>query len=154
MKKIALLSRLLPFLALALVLGVLTSTPAFAEEEKVLNLYAWSEYMPQESLDNFTKETGIKVVYSTYDSNEAMYAKLKLLGGKGYDLVIPSTYFIDQMRAEGMLAKIDKIKLPTLVILNPTWLICLLTPKMNTAFLICGVRPGYWLIKNLLTPKL
>lgn len=67
--------------------------------------------MPQESLDAFTKETGIKVVYSTYDSNEAMYAKLKLLDGKGYDLVIPSTYFIDQMRSEGMLAKIDKNKI-------------------------------------------
>ena len=111
MKKIHLLCRLLPALALTLVLGMLISTPAAAEEEKVLNLYAWSEYMPQESLDAFTEETGIKVVYSTYDSNEAMYAKLKLLDGKGYDLVIPSTYFIDQMRSEGMLSKIDKNKI-------------------------------------------
>ena len=81
------------------------------EEEKVLNVYAWSEYLPQESLNAFEEKYGIKVVYSTYDSNEAMYAKLKLLGGKGYDLVIPSTYFIGQMREEGMLAKIDKSKL-------------------------------------------
>ena len=46
--------------------------------EKVLYVYNWSEYMPDSVLKNFTKETGIKVKYSTYDSNEAMYAKLKL----------------------------------------------------------------------------
>lgn len=84
---------------------------ARAEEEKVLNVYAWSEYLPQESINAFEEEYGIKIVYSTYDSNEDMYAKLKLLDGKGYDLVIPSTYFIDQMQKEGMLAKIDKSKL-------------------------------------------
>jgi len=82
-----------------------------AEEEKVLNVYAWSEYLPQDSIDAFEEEYGIEIVYSTYDSNEDMYAKLKLLDGKGYDLVIPSTYFIDQMQKEGMLAKIDKTKL-------------------------------------------
>ncbi len=91
---------------------IFTGQTCFAAEEKLLNVYAWSEYLPQESLDKFEEETGIKVVYSTYDSNEAMYAKLKLLKGKGYDLVIPSTYFIDQMRSEGMLGKIDKNKIP------------------------------------------
>ena len=59
--KMSLFSRCLPALALALVLGMFINSPAVADEEKVLNLYAWSEYMPQESLDNFTKETGIKV---------------------------------------------------------------------------------------------
>ena len=106
-KKVQLFFRL----SLFLVLAMLLSSPAFAAEEKTLNIYAWSEYLPQASLDTFTEQTGIKVVYSTYDSNEAMYAKLKLLGGKGYDLVIPSTYFIDQMQKEGMLAKIDKNKI-------------------------------------------
>lgn len=89
----------------------LLANQAQAEEEKILNVYAWSEYLPQESLEAFEDKYGIKVVYSTYDSNEAMYAKLKLLDGKGYDLVIPSTYFIAQMRDEGMLAEIDKTKL-------------------------------------------
>ncbi|MBQ4132913.1 MAG: spermidine/putrescine ABC transporter substrate-binding protein [Desulfovibrionaceae bacterium] len=84
---------------------------ALAEEEKVLNVYAWSEYLPQESIETFEEKYGIKVVYSTYDSNEAMFAKLKLLDGKGYDLVIPSTYFITQMKNEGVLSKIDKSKL-------------------------------------------
>ncbi|MEF1245594.1 extracellular solute-binding protein, partial [Vibrio campbellii] len=58
----------------------------------------------------FTKETGIKVIYSTYESNESMYAKLKTQGS-GYDLVVPSTYFVSKMRKEGMLQKIDKEKL-------------------------------------------
>ena len=66
---------------------VFVSAPALAEEEKILHVYAWSEYLPQDCLDRFEAEYGIKVIYSTYDSNEAMYAKLKLLDGKGYDLM-------------------------------------------------------------------
>src|SRR5690606_8710641 len=64
-----------------------------------------------EVLNRFTKETGIKVVYSTYDSNEAMYAKLKLTGDQGYDLAVPSTYYVNKMRQETLLQKIDKSKL-------------------------------------------
>ncbi len=86
--------------------------------EKVVNVYNWSEYIPQSVLDQFTKETGIKVVYTTYESNEAMFAKLKLLGGKGYDIVVPSTYFVDLMRDNGLLSTIDKSKLPNLKYLD------------------------------------
>ena len=93
-----------------------------ASEEKVLNIFCWSEYLPQEALDKFTEETGIKVVYSTYESNEAMYAKLKLLGGKGYDIVVPSTYFIEQMRHDGLLQPLDKTRLTNLAKLDPTLL--------------------------------
>jgi spermidine/putrescine transport system substrate-binding protein len=82
------------------------------QEEQVLNLYNWSEYMPQEVLDQFTEETGIKVVYTTYDSNEAMYARLKLLDASSqYDLAVPSTYYVNKMRSEGLLAPIDRSKL-------------------------------------------
>jgi len=85
---------------------------AFAAEEKLLYLYNWSEYMPETVLEQFQQETGIKVVYSTYDSNEAMYAKLRLLDSKNsYDLAVPSTYYVSKMRREGLLAKIDKSKL-------------------------------------------
>ena len=90
-----------------------------ASEEKVLNIFCWSEYLPQEALDKFTEETGIKVVYSTYESNEAMYAKLKLLDGQGYDIVVPSTYFIEQMRNDGLLQPLDKTKLTNLAKLDP-----------------------------------
>ena len=66
-------------LALAGVLAMGLAGCSGSEEPQVLNLYNWSEYMPQEVLDRFTEETGIQVVYTTYDSNEAMYARLKLL---------------------------------------------------------------------------
>ncbi len=54
-----------------------------------LYLYIWSEYIPDAVVENFTKETGIKVHMSNYDSNEAMYTKVKL-AGEGYDLIVPS----------------------------------------------------------------
>jgi spermidine/putrescine transport system substrate-binding protein len=90
----------------------LLSSNAFTAEEKLLYLYNWSEYMPETVLEQFHKETGIKVVYSTYDSNEAMYAKLRLLdSNNSYDLAVPSTYYVSKMRREGLLAKIDKSRL-------------------------------------------
>lgn len=91
------------------------------KDEQVLNLYNWSEYMPQDVLEQFTEETGIKVVYTTYDSNEAMYARLKLLDSSSqYDLAVPSTYYVNKMRKEGLLAPIDHSKLSGFANLDPT----------------------------------
>lgn len=92
-------------------LFILFAISLFANE-KILYVYNWSEYMPKSVLTNFTKETGIKVKYSTYDSNEAMYAKIKTAGNSGYDVIVPSTYFVNKMSKEGLLSKIDKTKLP------------------------------------------
>jgi spermidine/putrescine transport system substrate-binding protein len=91
---------------------LLLASPLCAAEDKVVNVYNWSDYLPEEVLQKFTRETGIKVNYSTYDSNEVLYAKLKTLRGNGYDLVVPSTYFVNRMRSEGMLLKLDKARLP------------------------------------------
>ena len=86
-----------------------TDTPT---SNVTLNLYNWSEYMPQEILDGFKKETGISINYTTFDSNEAMYAKLKLLDDSSqYDLAIPSTYYVEKMAKEGLLQALDKSKL-------------------------------------------
>jgi spermidine/putrescine transport system substrate-binding protein len=103
------------FLGLLLLMGA----RLYAAQEKTLELYTWSEYMPDEVLKLFTRETGIKVSASTYDSNETMYAKVKTLKGKGYDVIVPSTYFVSRMRNEGMLIKLDKAKLPNLKNLDP-----------------------------------
>jgi len=84
-----------------------------------IRLYNWTDYLPQEVLDRFTQETGIRVTTSSYDSNEALYAKLKLLDGGGYDLAVPSTYFVDKMRREGLLREIDKSQLPHFKNLDP-----------------------------------
>ena len=75
-----------------------STTTGTSTSNVTLNLYNWSEYMPQEILDGFTEETGIRVNYTTFDSNEAMYAKLKLLDDSSqYDLAIPSTYYVEKM---------------------------------------------------------
>jgi spermidine/putrescine transport system substrate-binding protein len=97
------------FYAGALCAASLFSNYVIAADQE-LYFYNWSEYIPNEILESFTAETGIKVIYSTYESNESMYAKLKTQGS-GYDLVVPSTYFVSKMRKEGMLTKIDKSKL-------------------------------------------
>jgi spermidine/putrescine transport system substrate-binding protein len=75
--------------------------------QRNLYIYNWTEYMPDEVLAAFQEKTGIQVVYATYDSNESMYAKIKITKGKGYDLAFPSTYFVDKMRKEGLLSPID-----------------------------------------------
>lgn len=81
--------------------------------------YNWAEYIPEALLKQFTKETGIEVIYTTYDSNEAMYAKLALLKGRGYDLIVPSSYYVSKMRKEDLLQKIDKTKLTNFKQLDP-----------------------------------
>lgn len=82
-------------------------------------VYNWSEYIPQDVLDNFTKETGIKVIYSTFESNEAMFAKVKLLRGQSYDVVVPSGYFVDLMRRDKLVREMDHSRLPNLSNLDP-----------------------------------
>lgn len=86
---------------------------------KTLVIYNWAEYLPQAVLDQFSKETGIKVKYSTYDNNEAMYAKVKTVKGEGYDVLVPSTYYLDRLRREGLLQKLDKSRLHNFGNLEP-----------------------------------
>jgi spermidine/putrescine transport system substrate-binding protein len=78
-----------------------------------LNLFAWSEYLPQRVIDDFEKETGIRVNYEQYASNEEMLAKLTS-GAVAYDLVQPSEYTVEAMVKAAMLQKLDKSKLPNL----------------------------------------
>ncbi|MGZ8249425.1 extracellular solute-binding protein [Methylomagnum sp.] len=92
---------------------VFAASLAHAEPPEI-RFYNWSDYLPEELLEQFTAETGIRVRYSTYDSNEAMYAKLKLLRGEGYDLAVPSTYYVDKLRKESLLLPLDRAKLPGL----------------------------------------
>lgn len=86
---------------------------------KELYVYNWSEYMPDSVLEDFTKETGIKVIMSTYDSNEALYAKIRMVEARGYDLIVPSTDYVARMRKEGLLQAIDKTKLSNFGNLDP-----------------------------------
>ena len=76
------------------------------KEQPVLYVYNWGDYIDEDILEEFEKETGIKVVYDTYSTNEDMYVKVKS-GGSSYDLVFPSDYMLTRMINEGMLLKID-----------------------------------------------
>lgn len=105
-------------LALLALLAMVSSGLGAAKPDKVVNLYIWSEYIPEEIIAAFTKETGIKVNISTYDSNEAMYAKVKLVG-KGYDLVVPSSDYVGLMRRENLLLPIDVKKIPNFGLIAP-----------------------------------
>ena len=82
-------------------------------------IYNWSEYIPDDVLAAFTKETGIEVVYSTYESNENMHIKLLEQKGRGYDLICPSSYLIEQMVKEKLLLKLDKKRLKNLGNIDP-----------------------------------
>ena len=94
--------------AIAAALVMLAGT---VQADGKLVVYNWAEYIPDGVLADFEKETGIKVEYSTYENNEVMYSKLKIQKGKGYDIVVPSTYLVSKMRDEGLLQKVDKTKL-------------------------------------------
>lgn len=86
-------------------------------------LYTWTEYVPEGLLDEFTKQTGIKVIVSSLESNETMYSKLKTLGNKGgYDVIAPTSYFVSKMAREGMLKELDHSKLPVIKELDPNML--------------------------------
>lgn len=78
----------------------------------VLNIYNWSGYLPPSILQQFTQETGIRVNCSTYESNEALYTKLKMNAQRhGYDIIVPSSYTVHRMIKESMLIPLDKSKL-------------------------------------------
>lgn len=65
-------------------------------DSKTLNVYAWGGYLPEASLKAFEKQEGVTINYSTFENNESMYTKLKLLKGSGYDVVFASAYFIEK----------------------------------------------------------
>ena len=96
----------------------LSATYAVAQEEKVLNIYNWSDYIAEDTISNFEKETGIKVRYDTFDNNEILHAKL-VAGKTGYDIVVPSSNWARLQMDGGLLRKLDKDQLPNLKNLDP-----------------------------------
>jgi putrescine transport system substrate-binding protein len=95
-------------------LGVALLLPAQAKaEDRIVNFYNWSNYMAPGVLDAFTRETGIKVVYDTFDANETLETRL-LAGKSGYDVVVPTAYFLQRQITAHVFQKLDKSKLPNL----------------------------------------
>ncbi len=92
---------------------IIAAGPAPAQNERVVNFYNWSDYIDPTVLDDFTQETGIKVRYDTFDSNDTLEAKL-LAGKSGYDVVVPTGYFLGRQIRAGIFQKLDKSKLANL----------------------------------------
>jgi putrescine transport system substrate-binding protein len=102
----------LSVLACAAALCQLMPIATQAQQNRV-NFYNWSDYIDQEVLKDFTRETGIDVTYDTFDANEVLETKL-LAGKSGYDLVVPTGYFLERQINAGVFQKLDKAKLPNL----------------------------------------
>lgn len=92
------------------------AAPAGAEQ--VVNVFNWSDYIDPEVIKDFEQATGIKVRYDVFDSNEVLETKL-LTGNSGYDIVVPSAYFLQRQVQAGVFAPLDKAKLPGLANLDP-----------------------------------
>jgi putrescine transport system substrate-binding protein len=104
--------------SLVLALGaLLAASPALAQE-KAVNVYNWSDYIAEDTVAKFEAETGIKVNYDVFDSNELVEAKL-LAGNSGYDVVVPSGFFLERQIKAGLFLPLDKSKLPNLVNMDP-----------------------------------
>jgi putrescine transport system substrate-binding protein len=99
-------------LAIAIAAVVALFPPAMAQQRTV-NFYNWSNYVAPGVLEDFTRETGIKVVYDTFDANETLETRL-LAGKSGYDVVVPTAYFLQRQIAANIFQKLDKSKLPNL----------------------------------------
>jgi len=106
--------------ALGLALGTAAAC-AQAAEPKVLNVYNWSDYIADDTIANFEKETGIKVRYDNYDANEILQAKL-VAGRSGYDIVVPSAHFAKTQIAGGLYQKLDRTQLTNWGNLDPALL--------------------------------
>ena len=91
---------------------------AAAGEEKVLNVYNYSDYIAEDTIPNFEKQTGIRVTYDVYDSDEVLEAKL-LAGSSGYDVVVPTLNFFGRQIQAGVFKPLDKSKIPNLANLDP-----------------------------------
>jgi putrescine transport system substrate-binding protein len=92
--------------------------PVAAGEEQVVNVYNWSDYIDPAMLEKFTAETGIKVNYDVFDSNEVLETKL-LAGNTGYDVVVPTASFLERQIKAGVFRKLDRSKLPNWSNLDP-----------------------------------
>jgi len=109
-----------------LTIGVLSSTMMVGcgnkkDSTQVLNIYNVGDYIDESLISKFEEETGIKVLYETYDTNETMYQKVKS-GSTNYDLVFPSDYMVEKMKNEGLLQKIDFKNIPNMKYIDESFL--------------------------------
>ncbi|UOD51476.1 polyamine ABC transporter substrate-binding protein [Orrella daihaiensis] len=104
-------------------------------QDNQLNIYNWAEYTAEDTIPGFERQTGIKVQYDTYDSNDTLQAKL-LTGKSGYDIVVPSTHFAARQLEAGLFQKLDKSKIPNWANLDPAIMDLLKPVDPNNEYLV------------------
>jgi putrescine transport system substrate-binding protein len=102
------------FFAFAAILGLAKLSVPQAQPARTVNFYNWSDYIDPMVLKDFTRDTGIAVTYDTFDSNDMLETKL-LAGKSGYDVVVPTAYFLERQIKAGLFQKLDAAKLPNIV---------------------------------------
>ena len=108
------------FLVLALCISVFAAAGCGSETQE-LNLYTWAEYVPADVIADFEEETGIRVNYTNFETNEEMLAKLSTADGGDYDIIIASDYIIKMAYDEGLLSELDKSKIPNFENIDPIY---------------------------------
>lgn len=103
--------KLISFIVCPMIAATMFAGCGSSDSSQVLNVYNVGDYIDEELISKFEDETGIKVVYETYDTNEIMYEKVRS-GGSKYDIVVPSDYMVSKMINEGLIQKIDYSKIP------------------------------------------
>ena len=130
----------------SLVAGLLAAlcTMGLGKDQPTLHIYTWADYIKPELVQRFEKEQKCKVVIDTFDSNEAMYAKLKA-GAKGYDIITPSSYMVKIMFDQGMVQKLNKALLPNLSHVDGDYLKIAIDPQMehSVPYMITYTGVGY-----------
>ena len=120
---------------LAAAAALLVAATGASAQQKVLNVYNWAEYIAPDTLKNFEKETGIKVRYDNFDTNEVLHAKL-VAGKTGYDIVVPGAHFAKQQIEGGLLQPLDRSKLSNWGNLDPALLEQLAKVDPGNKFLV------------------
>ncbi|MDF1646886.1 MAG: spermidine/putrescine ABC transporter substrate-binding protein [Legionellaceae bacterium] len=104
-----------------LILAACCSTPIIASN-KIVNVYAWGGEIPQKVIHQFEEKTGIHVNFSTYDNNETLYAKLHASNKAIYDVIVPSSYFVERLKKQGFLKTLDRNRLPHFKNIDPLFI--------------------------------
>ncbi|KTD18909.1 ABC transporter substrate-binding protein [Legionella jordanis] len=133
-------------------LCILLILTGMANAQRVVNVYAWGGELPKQVIQQFEHETGIMVHFSTYDSNETMYAKLKASSRSIYDVILPSGYFVERMQRQGMLLPLDHSQLPNLINLDPNFANSEFDPGNRYSIPIIWGATGIFYDANLVNP--
>ncbi|MBM4152936.1 MAG: spermidine/putrescine ABC transporter substrate-binding protein [Kiritimatiellaceae bacterium] len=115
-----------------------------SDSRPVLNVYTWADYMNPDVLKRFEKEQNCRVVVDTFDSNEAMYAKLKA-GAQGYDLILPTSYMVGVMKEQGMIQPLIRELIPNIGNVDRSYLVLTRDPQMEVSvpYMISVTGIGY-----------